>query len=186
MPYQGKHLRKNTGSRRFSRKALALCAALVLAAGGAVGGTVAWLTAVDGPVENVFTPAQVSCAVDEDFSPSTGVKENVRVQNTSNVPAYIRVRLVGYTENSAGEIIAGTGVTPDIAAPQGWILSDGYYYCQAPVAAGAYTPELIPAYTLTEDSQVLEVLAEAIQSQPAAVVQDAWGVTLDADGLIQG
>ena len=47
---------------------------VVLLLGVAIGGTIAWLSTKTTPVTNTFTPAKVTCKVEEDFDADTGVK----------------------------------------------------------------------------------------------------------------
>lgn len=170
--------------RMTGKKLIALCAALVLVI-GTVGATIAWLTAKTNPVVNTFDPSHVSCKVDENFNSESGLKEHVKIQNTSDIPAYIRVRLVSYNKDGDA-IIGGAGALPqdDDLNLADWVKIGAYYYCKAPVAAGEFTQELIKSYQLKE-GQVLEVLAEAIQSEPAKAVTEAWDVSVDAEGNIQ-
>lgn len=182
--YETNHVRIKRRPRMTGKKLIALCAALVLVI-GTVGATIAWLTAQTNPVINTFDPSQVSCAVDENFDSESGLKENVRIQNTSDIPAYIRVRLVSY-HKEGDTIVGGAGELPqdkDLNLT-GWVRIGAYYYCKVPVAANDFTPELIESYQLKE-GQVLEVLAEAIQSEPSDAVTEAWGVSVDAEGNIQ-
>ena len=182
--YETNHVRIKRRRRMTGKKAIALCAALVLII-GTVGATIAWLTAQTNPVINTFDPSHVSCAVDENFHEDTGIKEQVKIQNTSDIPAYIRVRLVSYNKDGDA-IIGGAGALPqdDDLNLTDWVKIGAYYYCKAPVAAGGFTPELIKSYQLKE-GQVLEVLAEAIQSEPSDAVTEARGVSVDAEGNIQ-
>ena len=70
-----------------------------------------------------------------------------------------------------------------------WFEKEGYYYAKAPVAPDHNTPDLI--YSCTEIAAnapdgytlSLEILADAIQSTPTRAVEQAWGVTVGADGL---
>ena len=149
------------------------------------GGTLAWLTAQDS-VSNTFTPAHVSCVVTENFNGT--VKSNVNVKNTSDINAFIRVKLVTYRVNSDGQRIGGTATIPDFTPGANWVKYGDFYYYTKPVAPNA-TPEAAligtPGIEL-EDSyndadggkQVIEVMAEAIQSQPERAVGQAWGVTI--------
>lgn len=155
--------------------------ALVLAV---AGGTLAWLVANSGPVTNTFTPATVSCEVEETFN--NNVKSNVNVKNTSNIDAYLRVKLVTYRVNEAGRHIGGTAEIPTFTPGANWVKHGDFYYYTLPVAPDE-TPAkpLIDTITLTGSyndadggKQVIEVMAEAIQSQPDSAVQQAWGVTI--------
>lgn len=167
---------------------LVLSTLLVLILG--IGGTLALLVDRDDPITNNFTEAQVSCNVTESFDGTT--KSNVNVVNDSNITAYIRVKLVTYRVNDAGQHIGGTATIPSFTPGEGWFEQDGYYYYTNPVAAGARPDEnLISSITLTSSysdadggKQVIEVMAEAIQSVPTSVVKDNWKVNVDADGTL--
>lgn len=169
--------------KRRSKKTGTLLFSLVLLLTMMVGGTLAYLTIQTNPVVNQFTPSQVSCSVKEDFDGTT--KSNVNVTNTSDIPAYIRVKLVTYRVNDAGKHIGGTADLPTFTLGTGWVKhTDGYYYYTQPVAAGASpAANLTDSMTLTGayndadgGKQVIEVMAEAIQSVPASAVVSAWGV----------
>ena len=154
--------------------------ALVLAV---AGGTLAWLTANSGPVTNTFTPAKVTCEVDEKFE--NNVKSAVSIRNTSNIDAYIRAYVVVTWKNADGEVygkqpVKGTDHT--MTGPEtGWVEgTDGYYYYTSPVGVDKTTGVLIteckpitgqaPAdYDLS-----VEIIAEAIQSLPTTTVVDVW------------
>ena len=184
---------KNTRAKQRSRmhkntRAITLLIALLLFSALAVGGTVAWLTANATPVKNTFTPSNVDCEVTEDFNGT--IKSNVNVKNTGDTEAYIRVKLVTYRVNEQGQHIGGTATIPTFTLGTGWVEHDGYYYYTSPVAAGkAPAADLIDSITLEDEytdadggKQVVEVMAEAIQSKPANAVNEAWGVTVGADG----
>ena len=187
---------KNTRAKQRSRmhkntRAITLLIALLLFSALAVGGTVAWLTANATPVENTFTPSKVACSVTEEFDGTT--KSNVNVTNTGDTEAYIRVKLVTYRVNEQGQHIGGTATIPTFTPGTNWVKRGDYYYYTLPVAAGASpAADLISSITLTGSyndadggKQVIEVMAEAIQSQPAPAVEDSWGVTVGQDGTIQ-
>ena len=179
---------KNTRAKQRSRKntrTITLLIALLLFSALAVGGTVAWLTANATPVKNTFTPSHVACRVDESFNSTTGVKSNVNGTNTCDTEAYIRVKLVTYRTNDHGQHIGGTATIPTFEPGVGWKLYNGYYYYTSPVEPGKTTANLINSIELTGSyndadggKQVVEVMAEAIQSQPAKAVGEAWGVTI--------
>lgn len=175
-----------------AKRSLVLVVSVLVLLLAVAGGTLAWLTAQTDGVVNTFTPAQVSCKVTENFDGTT--KSNVNVENTSNIPAYIRVKLVTYRVNKDGQHIGGTATIPDFTPGTNWVEHDGYYYYTRPVAPGQ-TPEtnLIDTITLSSSyidadggKQVIEVMAEAIQSVPKAAVQAAWGsdFNINADGSL--
>lgn len=159
---------------------------VVLLLGVAIGGTIAWLSTKTTPVTNTFTPAKVTCEVEEDFDVNTGVKTNVNVENTGNIAVYIRVKLVTYRTNDAGHHIGGTAKLPTFKLGADWVKYGKYYYYTLPVAPGEKpAANLANSMTLEksyEDAdggkQALDVMAEAIQSEPEKAVADAWGVKI--------
>lgn len=165
-----------------AKRSLVLVVSVLVLLLAVAGGTLAWLTAQTDGVVNTFTPAQVSCEVTENFDGTT--KSNVNVENTSNIPAYIRVKLVTYRVNAQNQHIGGTAEIPAFTPGKGWVKYGEYYYYTLPVAAGEKpATNLISSISLTGShndadggKQVIEVMAEAIQSVPDTAVKEAWGV----------
>lgn len=165
----------------------------------AVGVTFAYMFKKSDSVDNSFVAAKVTCEVNEDYDSDTGVKKSVTVKNTGEIAAYVRVKLVSYWKDapgSGGNIVGKPSTVPAFTLATGWTQagSDTYVYTN-PVAAGASSPNLIDG-TLTlgtsewidEDGgtitvyQVVDVFAEAIQSEPVSAVNEAWGVDLSDSG----
>ena len=165
---------------RVYRTAVLLIAVLLLVT-TAVGSTAAFLVTKTEPVEESFAYAQVSCQVTDALA----------VQNTGTAQAYIRASYAVNWLDVNGNIVA--------AVPEGYSCGllenqddwteggDGYFYYPYPVAPGDEAPSLLtcspsrpedPAYTLS-----VEVVAEAIQSDPAEAAEEAWGVTV-SDGVL--
>lgn len=189
-PYQTKpsHMRSWRINKRF-----AAILSLALLAVVAVGGTIAWLMDSTSEVKNTFDPAQVSCEVDESFDKQA--KKDVRVKNTSDIDAYIRVALVAAWVDEDSHIAAVTPVqgtdyalTLDAAFSDNWFMHDGYYYCKTAVAPGEYTPLLIDRCVPLRDNDglqlELQVISSAIQAQPATTVASVWPVTVDGSGVL--
>lgn len=141
--------------------------------------------------DNQFTPAEVSCNVVESFDGEK--KSSIQVQNTGNIDAYLRVRIVSYWVDSNGNIVAKPSSMPEITLADGWIKgSNNTYYYQSSVSSVApnnFTGELLsaPIYLEKDENgylQVVEVLAEAIQSKPTNAVTNCWHVSLDTNGNI--
>lgn len=173
-----------------STKTVMLVVAAVLVVCIGVAGTLMFLVDKTSEVTNTFEPANVKCQVEESFD--TKVKKNVNVKNTSNIDAYIRVKLVTYRVNDKGEKIGGTATIPNFTLGAGWFEKDGFYYYNKPVAQDAKpATDLIGDFGITlvkyNDSdggrQVVEVIAEAIQSVPTSVVAEKWKVKVDTDGV---
>ena len=170
------------GRGRLAMMVLSVVLLLALA----VGGTLAWLSTKTTSVTNTFTPAEVNCKVEEDFDENIGVKTNVNVKNTGNIDVYIRVKLVTYRTNDDGQHIGGTAKLPEFTRGKNWVEKDGYYYYTLPVAPGQQ-PDTNLAKKMTLKTsygdadggkQALDVMAEAIQSEPEKAVADAWGVKI--------
>lgn len=179
-------VRKDHPERKRRGRMATVVLSLVLLLALAVGGTVAWLNARTPKVTNTFTPAHVTCEVEEAFDKTTGVKTDVNVKNTSDIDVYIRVKLVTYRTNDAGQHIGGTAELPAFTLGENWVEKDGYYYYTLPVAPDK-TPaaNLADSMTLTASyddadggKQAIDVMAEAIQSAPEEAVADAWGVQI--------
>ena len=177
---------RETGNNRLAALLLSMVLLIVIA----IGGTVAYLVTKDEPVKNTFTPSHVACNVTENFNGT--VKENVNVQNTGDTEAYIRVKLVTYRVNGQGQHIGGTAIIPSFTPGAKWVLHDGYYYYTLPVKPGDKpTYDLIDKMTLEGSytdadggKQVIEVMAEAIQSGPQQAVEQAWGVSITEGSVV--
>lgn len=186
--YEGKHGKPQAQSvsarpRRRGRATAMLLATVMLFA-LAVGGTIAWLIDKDSPLVNTFDPSKVTCEVQEKFDGK--VKSDVNVKNTGDIDAFIRVKLVTYRTNDAGQHIGGTAALPQFTLGANWVEYNGYYYYTLPVAPGDKpATKLTDSMTLTESyddadggHQSIDVMAEAIQSVPAEAVGQAWGVSI--------
>ena len=170
--------------RRVRRAGALLLSLLFLTVLGA-GGTAAYLADRTDPLRNEFAPAQVSCAVTETFDGET--KREVSAVNRSDIDVYIRVKLVSYRVNEAGEHIGGAAAVPSFTPGENWVAYEGHYYYTLPVAPGERpAADLIDRMELTsvyDDAdggrQAVEVMAEAIQSEPARAVGESWGVAVE-------
>lgn len=174
----------------MKRKWLGTLVALALVLCIAGGATLAFLMVTTPSMTNVFQYGHVTCKVDETFQDN--VKTMVSIENTGDTQSYIRVKLVFTWKDKDGNVSAQPVKTGDYDLElnmDGWFEKDGYYYAKAPVAPDNKTPVLIgkctevaahapDGYTLS-----LEILADAIQSTPTKAVEQAWGVTVVADGL---
>ena len=192
MMYRDKHeaWRSEKTARKGRLNATIISVVLILTL--AVGGTIAFLSTKTDPVVNTFNPSQVTCSVEENFDGTT--KTNVNVENTGDIPAFIRVKLVTYRTNDQGQHIGGTASLPAFTLGTGWVKCGDYYYYTCPVAPGA-TPadSLAEVIKLTENytdvdggHQSIDVIAEAIQAGPEAAVKAAWGdnFSMSGDNLV--
>lgn len=172
----------NKSGFRWKRSGILLAAVIVLLA-GAVGGTWAFLVAQSEPVQNNFTYAHVRCTIKENFDGTT--KSDVQIKNTGDIPAYIRARIVVTWKDARGNVSAVPVKDSDYTMTMGtgWTKgTDGYWYCKTAVDAGGETPVLITKCekkgNAPKDYDLsVEILADAIQSEPASAVTEAWGNT---------
>ena len=192
--YKGEHMRSETKTR--STKFIALLVSMVLLVVGAVSGTVAYIVAHAGPVENVFEATSVPCEVVEKFEDHT-VKTDVKIAYKGNIDAYIRARVVITWQDENGNVAAqvpveDTDYTIDYDSTGDWVQVGDYWYCSEAVAPSKTTPVLIAKCEPVEGKAPagyylsVEILAESIQSQPSSVAHEVWGVTVNQDGTITG
>lgn len=179
--------------RRGFRK-LSLLAPLFLAI--AVSGVAAAYMIRQTPYAiNEFETAFVECEVAEIMNSDATAKTSIKIKNTGNIDAYLRLRIVSYWENSKGEIKAKASVSPSFLRGEDWLKGSGdIYYYQIPVSPEAFTGELLASQLVLSESteadgterllQVVEIFAEAIQAMPENAVTDSWGVKLDTNGRI--
>ena len=186
--YEGKHRKAAApahGKALRTGRLTTMVIATVLLLALAIGGTLAWLSTKDAPIQNKFLPTKVTCEVMETFNGSTGVKSNVNVKNTGTIDAFIRVKLVTYRTNDQGQHIGGTASLPNFTLGKGWVKYGDYYYYTLPVApkekpeADLISSITLESYTDVDGGhQAIDVMAEAIQSEPARAVGQAWGVSI--------
>lgn len=187
-----KRSEQHADKRGTKGKAGAFIISLLVLLTVTVGGTLAYLVADTKPVVNTFTPSHVDCTVTEDFNGI--VKSNVNVTNTGDIDAYLRVKLVSYRVNAGGQHIGGEAPVKDFELGANWVKHDGYYYYTLPVKPTEQPiTDLsdnieLQEYLVTSDDpdggkQVIEVMAEAIQAEPAKAVGEAWGVSISENSV---
>ena len=188
--YQGKHHKR---SRRRSGKSAALLVSLLLLLTVTVGGTIAFLMDSDGPLNNLFTPSQVTTKVEETLSGDT--KRDVYIKNTGDTDAWIRAAVVVTWQDEDGNVYGRLPVKDvdyemklNVVNKNGWLLgNDGFYYWYEPVTAnGGQTGILIDSCksknTLTvgtgDDAVTyyltVEIIGSGIQSKPDSVYTREW------------
>lgn len=187
MMYRGKHEARRSGKTARKGRLTAMIVSVVLILALAIGGTIAWMSTKTDSVVNTFNPSQVTCRVEEEFNGET--KTNVNVTNTGDISAFIRVKLVSYRTNEAGQHIGGVAEAPSFDFGAGWVRYGDYYYYTKPVAPKAM-PETNLANSITLEGsykdadgghQSIDVIAEAIQAGPEAAVKAAWGAGFSID-----
>lgn len=165
---------------KIKKKILVLLASVTLLLTFAVSGTVAFLADGSGPVVNEFQPTTVTNKIEETFDGET--KSAIVIRNTSSIPVYIRVAVIGSWMKD-GKVVDDW--TPEFTLGADWFQADGLYYYKKQVAAGDVTSDLLGSdiTPTTEDGKVLHVtvLSQAIQGEPASAVEEAWKVTVNPD-----
>ena len=179
--------------RNKNSKSFLLLASLALIVTAVIGTTMAYLVSDTPTVTNTFTPATVDSNIEEDFDGTT--KENVQIKNTGDIEAYIRAKVVITWQNDQKQISAEQpklgedyrildtdgNVTNDMPADSGWVPYGDFYYWTSKVAPQASTGNLIDSIEQIAENEGynlhVEILADAIQAEPANVVTDVWGFT---------
>ena len=164
--------------RMRKTKTILVLAAVVLVLACAVGGTIAFLIDTTGAVTNTFTPAKVTCAVEEKFDNQT--KSDVKIKNTGKTDAWIRATVVADWCDSDGKVVAPWTDNITNYNNTQWTKGTGdYYYYNSIVAGGATTGNLFDSYapgTAPVDGAHLEmtIVCQAVQSNLGTNAQDAF------------
>lgn len=181
--------------KRINKKVILLAVSLLLILSAAIGGTVAYLIDQTGSITNTFTPAKVTPEVTEDFG--NNVKNNVKITNDGDIPAYIRVKVVVTWKNGNDVYgvapVENTDYTWQIPGTD-WVKgSDGFYYYTKPVPAGKETSVLLTNCKLRDGvkapdgySLSVDIHAQAIQAEPTTAVTSAWNnvIAVGTDGAL--
>lgn len=165
--------------KNMKMKLILLLALVVAVLMGTVGGTVAYLVTSTDPVENTFTPAEVTTEIDEEFDGK--VKSNVKITNTGDIPVYVRAKVVGNWCDAQDNIVAPW--TDNISYNEtNWKKVGEYWYHKGAVAPNASTANLFGSYSYKSaeipdgaDHLVLDVLHQSIQAEPDDAVKSVWG-----------
>ncbi len=154
-------------------------------------------------VTETFQKGIVSCAVHESLDKAkisqtdTQIYGNevneITIENTGNIDAYIRVKLISYWENSDGKITSEPSEIPNLNSDtQNWIKgSENTYYFKSVLKPGQNTPSLCEAFTLknkksendTNIYQVVQVIPEAIQSELQSEISKVWNVNFSNNNI---
>lgn len=201
--YNPKHSTpRRPGRPLSSRKALFALVSVLVLVFAAVGVTVAYLQTQTEPLENQFTPAKVSCDVEETFDGN--VKSDVSIRNTGDTDAFIRVAIVAnwvrtddndnskVTSVHAQKPVAGEDYTLALADDfkENW-LQDGndFYYYKNAVKPNEATDTLIKECTLIGEAPAgyklaVEIVASAIQASPETVAEEYWHISVENGEII--
>ena len=173
--------------RLQGRKTLLTVLALVLVLGMVIGGTMALLIANSSKVTNTFVPGEVTGTIEEEKDDDS--KNSVKIQNTGNVKAYVRVAVVANEVDETLTKILGPYDVSAYLAGAGWVKHGGFYYYTTPVDPQGKTGELLTGsiplkvtvegvthyYQVTIAAELIQADGVAADGTTKAVV-DAWGV----------
>ena len=190
--------------KKISTPYLIIIAALIIVI--SISAVIAYMFRQTGEVKNEFIPAEVKCEITENFEDD--LKTSVKVKNTGNIDAYIRLRVVSYWEDSKGNPVGRNSPVLEFGSDwkydeSKWIYDkdENTFYHKAPVKAGELTSELL---SLTDKFKgikldtveetyigikytyhpVITFIAEAIQCKPDGTPTKKWNVTVDGEGNI--
>lgn len=191
---------------------LAVIVVLVVAV-TSISAVVAYMIRQSDDVKNTFVPGDIDYNVVENFDREN--KTSVKVQSTSNIDTYVRVRVVTYWQDSKGNVVARNG--PEIkfnGANNGewrynsdkWLYdaANQTFYLKTTLAPHATTDDILnltgafngiklESETVTESGTVeftyhpvVTFIVEGVQANPTRAVTESWKVTLDSNGNITG
>ena len=173
--------------RKTRIKWIIFFAAVILVIFIGAGAALSYISAESEPVRNDLVAGKVSCEVVEVFDGS--VKTDVAVKNTGNTSAYIRCDVIAnwQSKTNSEEILARApveGVDFEIVAGSSvWVEGqDGYWYHSEPIEPDEMTEIFIekisPVTEAPEGYELsVEIIASAIQANPASVVETSWNVS---------
>lgn len=172
-------------------KFMALQVALILLLAVAVVGTVSFLIDIDGPIHNLFNPAEITTEVVENLD--NAVKKDVCIKNTGNTTAWIRAAVIVTWQNEAGNVygqapVAGTDyeINMNVVDENGWLLGeDGFYYWYMPVKSAQEDANNCNTGILINECEYVanapegyylnvEIIGSGIQSKPDSVYSEQW------------
>ena len=150
-----------------------ICVIVVFSATGVFG----FLTDTSSVVKNEFKVASVTCEAKSDYT----------VENTGNIPALIRVKLLVNWIDEDGNVLFPA---PEDAsyrlslADSGWTHvggtdpASGYWYCNQILSPQeSSSVPLVRTVSASGGKLQIMMLAEAIQATPADAVRESWNMS---------
>ena len=167
------------------KKAILLLVLLCIIVTSVLSSTIALIIIKTNSLDNRFIPSNIESVID-----------GSKVKNTGDADAFVRATVVttwvSETDDSVYHAKSPTlGVDYALSFSGGkWVLgSDGFYYYTSSVVGGGETEPLI-----TNCSEIkrapdgyklnVKIISSAIQADPSSVVEEAWGVSVRADGTL--
>ena len=176
--YKGKHM-KRVHPKYFN----ILISFLLLTT--TISGTSAFLKKRKN-VSNEFVLGVVNPTIDETLDTTNKVKSDVSINNSGNVPIYVRAAVVINWQDSNGNILVpppveNTDYTITFSNSTNWLVGDdGYYYYKEILDVDEDTDILIDDCTqlveYNDKTLLVSIITQGIQAEPADAVEEAWDV----------
>lgn len=180
-------MEKKTDRKRGEKGLLGLGLVLVLVlalAIGGVSGAFGLLKDTSAGVTAEYTAHVVKCEVkaetleDQEKTEEESLPKTVySVSNTGTTSAYFRAAVVmNWTNGEKAVVYYPDEAFPALALAEGWVKDGEYYYFEKAVKPGD-SCELFRVELPGDTAYQLQitVLADAIQSEPATAIKEAWG-----------
>lgn len=182
--------------KMIKRKILILSITALFLATGLIGGTLAWLVTDTDTLVNRFEPSEVTSTVEEKMDGN--VKSDVKIKNTGDTDAYIRVVLVPSWRDKDDNIalpVAEEDYEIVFNSDDTWFFQDGFWYYKYKVSSGLSTSALIESCRPLVSKEgfgeeplhfQLQVIASAIQADPEDAVKESWHIDVENGNLVKG
>lgn len=158
--------------RSMSGKALAVLVAVVLLIGCAVGGTVAWLVAKGGTIENTFTVGNIKVSLYETsrsyhIVPGVDIAKDPRAlveADSEDCYLFVKVDEKNWPEFKEQD---GTTRKVDYKLAEGWIpLEDGVYYREVSKSTENQVFQILKDNQVTVSANLTKGELDTVSTQP--------------------
>lgn len=162
-----------------------LIVVIVMCMIGCMGVSLAYMFKELSPKTASFEKAIVTCSTNV-LSDNHQIN-SISVTNTGNTKAFVRICLSVHMENNDNQIVGAFTSMPYIAYDiNNWIKDGDTYYYRYALNPGESTRAFLQStITLTGTSfnnaparQVIDILAEAVQTEPTSAIEETWGKTV--------
>lgn len=189
---------------KFRKKLILLAVISALTLCG-IGKTVSFMIR-RSKVTDTLKKSSVSCAVYEKFDNSEIIGSNksknrgetigeIELENTGNIPSYMRFKIVSYWEDYDGNIVSEPSEIPNIVLnEENWIKSsqNTYYFKLVVQPNQKTTNALCESFTLKNKKmqdgsyiyQVVQIIPEAMQATVKEEISKVWNVNFKGDSIV--
>lgn len=161
-----------------------LIVVIVICIIGCMGVSLAYMFKELSPKTASFEKAMITCSTNV-LSDNHQIN-SISVTNTGNTKAFVRIHLSVHMENNDNQIVGAFTSMPYITYDtNNWIKDGDTYYYRYALNPGDTTHAFLQtAIVLSGTSfnnapahQTLDILAEAVQAEPANAIEETWGKT---------